>query len=97
MKNLHIKLHKGLDLPIKGVPVQQVDDAPSVSQVAVVGLDFIDLKPDMRVEEGDRVKLGQVLFAHKKLPGVVFTSPGTGRVEAIHRGAQRRNLCAAFP
>lgn len=92
MKNLHIKLHKGLDLPIKGVPVQQVDDAPSVSQVAVVGLDFIDLKPDMRVEEGDRVKLGQVLFAHKKLPGVVFTSPGTGRVEAIHRGAQRRLL-----
>lgn len=89
---MHIKLSNGLDLPIDGAPQQQVYDAPSISHVAVVGIDFIDLKPDMRVAEGDQVRLGQVLFAHKKLPEVVFTAPGAGQIEAIHRGERRRLL-----
>lgn len=91
-KNMPIKLLKGLDLPLDGVPLQQMDDSPALSHVAVIGMDFIDLKPEMRVAEGDTVKLGQVLFAHKKLPDIVFTAPGAGRIEAIHRGERRRLL-----
>jgi Na+-transporting NADH:ubiquinone oxidoreductase subunit A len=48
------------------------------------------MKPKMRVHEGDRVKLGQVLFEDKKTPGVLFTSPGSGRVAAVNRGAKRK-------
>ncbi|MEY3123427.1 MAG: Na+-translocating NADH:ubiquinone oxidoreductase subunit Nrq1 [Pseudomonadota bacterium] len=89
----HIKLRKGLDLPIGGAPQQQIADSTlSIHHVAVAGVDFVDLKPDMRVAEGDQVKLGQVLFAHKTLPEIVFTAPGAGQIEAIHRGAQRRLL-----
>ncbi len=55
----------------------------------MLGVDHVDLKPAMLVTEGDKVKLGQALFEHKKLPGVRITAPGAGKVRAIHRGAQR--------
>lgn len=84
-----IKLKKGLDLPISGVPEQRIHDAQTVQHVAVLGVDYIDLKPTMRVAEGDRVRLGQALFEHKKLPGVVVTAPGAGEIVAINRGARR--------
>ena len=54
--------------------------------------DYIGMKPTMAVREGDRVKLGQVLFEDKKTPGVVFTSPAAGRVTAVNRGAKRKFL-----
>ncbi len=86
---MHIKIKKGLDLPISGKPEQRVDPAPAVRHVALLGVDHVDLKPTMHVAEGDKVKLGQALFEHKKLPGVIFTAPGGGEVVAIHRGARR--------
>lgn len=84
-----IKIKKGLDLPISGKPEQRVEDARAVRHVAVIGVDYVDLKPTMHVAEGDKVKLGQPLFEHKKLPGVVFTAPGAGEIVAINRGARR--------
>ena len=47
------------------------------------------MKPTMLVNEGDAVRLGQILFEDKKNPGVVFTSPGAGVVKGIHRGEKR--------
>jgi Na+-transporting NADH:ubiquinone oxidoreductase subunit A len=84
-----IKLSKGLDLPISGKPEPCIHQAAAARHVAVVGVDYIDLRPAMRIAEGDTVKLGQPLFEHKKLPGVVFTSPGAGQIVAINRGARR--------
>ena len=84
-----IKIRKGLDLPLQGVPEQSIDDAPAVTTVGVVGADYIDLKPTMYVEVGDRVKLGQPLFEDKRRPGVLHTAPGAGEVVAINRGARR--------
>jgi Na+-transporting NADH:ubiquinone oxidoreductase subunit A len=84
-----IKIRKGLDLPIQGVPEQSVDNAPAVTTVGVVGADYIDLKPTMFVDVGDRVKLGQPLFEDKRRPGVLHTAPAAGEVIAINRGARR--------
>ena len=86
---MHIKITKGLDLPISGKPEQRIDAARAVRHVAVLGVDHVDLKPTMLVAEGDKVKLGQALFEHKKLPGVRITAPGGGEVVAINRGARR--------
>jgi len=47
------------------------------------------MRPTMLVRVGDPVRLGQPLFEDKKTPGVQFTSPGGGRVAAIHRGERR--------
>jgi len=84
-----IKITKGLDLPIAGAPKQTIVDGPQVSSVAIIGTDYIGMKPTMSVREGDRVKLGQVIFSDKKTPGVKFTAPACGVVSAINRGEKR--------
>ena len=84
-----IKIKRGLDLPITGSPEQRIDDARQVRSVAVVGFDYHGMKPTMEVREGDRVKLGQILFSDKKTPGVIFTAPAAGVVSAINRGDKR--------
>jgi Na+-transporting NADH:ubiquinone oxidoreductase subunit A len=86
---MHFSIKKGLDLPIAGKPEQTIFDANNVSTVAILGNDYIGMKPTMLVEEGQQVKLGQALFSDKKNPGVHFTSPGAGTVKAINRGAKR--------
>ena len=85
----HFKIKKGLDLPIKGEPDQVISNANQVSSVAIIGSDYIDMKPTMMVKVGDRVKLGQILFTDKKTEGVSFTSPGSGTVKEINRGEKR--------
>lgn len=83
------KIQKGLDLPILGVPIQIVRETIHATRVAVIADDFPGMKPGMRVQEGDTVKRGQVLFEDRKTPGVLHTAPGAGRVIGIHRGAKR--------
>lgn len=84
-----IKIKHGLDLPITGAPVQRIEAARPVRSVAVIGFDYHGMKPTMEVQVGDRVKLGQVLFADKKSHAVKFTAPAAGVVSAIHRGEKR--------
>jgi Na+-transporting NADH:ubiquinone oxidoreductase subunit A len=86
---LLFKIKKGLDIPISGAPEQEISNGRDVSSVALMGPDTVDLKPGMLVAVGDRVKLGQPLFSDKQNPGVQFTSPGAGTVEAINRGERR--------
>jgi Na+-transporting NADH:ubiquinone oxidoreductase subunit A len=82
-------IKKGLDLPITGAPEQKIEAAAQPRRVAIVAADYPGMKPQMSVAEGDAVRLGQLLFEDKKQPGVRFTSPGTGTVTAINRGAKR--------
>ena len=83
-------IKQGLDLPILGSPEQHVEVARPVSRVALLGDDYVGMKPTMLVVPGDRVKQGQALFEDKKNPGVLFTSPASGEVVAVNRGAKRR-------
>ena len=83
------RIRKGLDLPISGVPEQHVTTGASIHHVAIVGDDYVGMRPAMLVQEGDRVIKGQALFEDKKNPGVMFTAPASGSVVAIHRGERR--------
>jgi Na+-transporting NADH:ubiquinone oxidoreductase subunit A len=84
-----IKIKRGLDIPIQGAPRQVIEDAPAARAVALVGFDYIGMKPTMAVREGERVKCGQVLFTDKKTEGVCYTAPAAGTISAINRGARR--------
>jgi Na+-transporting NADH:ubiquinone oxidoreductase subunit A len=84
-----IKIKRGMDIPIEGAPQQVIEDAPAARAVALVGFDYVGMKPTMAVKEGDRVKLGQPLFTDKKNEGVIYTAPASGVVSAINRGARR--------
>ena len=84
-----INIKKGLDLPIEGAPQQVIHDGVAVKRVAVLGEEFIGMRPTMHVRVDDQVKKGQVLFEDKKNPGVKFTAPAAGVVKEINRGAKR--------
>ena len=84
-----IKIKKGLDIPIYGTPAEAIVDSKKSRSVAILGNDYVGMKPTMLVEEGEQVKLGQPLFEDKKNPGVLFTSPAGGKVESINRGERR--------
>jgi Na+-transporting NADH:ubiquinone oxidoreductase subunit A len=89
---MRIRIRKGLDIPLAGVPEQKVHDARPVTRVALVGADYRSHKrlPTMLVKEGDRVTLGQPLARGKDVSDVFGTAPGTGVVEHIYRGERRR-------
>ncbi len=86
---MRIRIKKGLNVPIAGPPRQDISDSNGVHTVALLGPDTVDLKPRMAVKAGDKVRLGQTLFSDKQNPGINFTSPGCGIVQAVNRGERR--------
>ena len=87
-----IKTKKGLNLPISGIPSSDVDSSTSINSIAILGADFVGLKPTMMVDEGDNIISGQKLFENKKNPGTYITAPSSGVVKSINRGEKRRFL-----
>ncbi len=83
------RFRRGLTLPIAGAPEQVLDDAAAPGTVAVSAADYPGMKPAMHVGPGDAVRRGQLLFEDRKQPGVRFTSPATGTVTGVNRGAKR--------
>jgi Na+-transporting NADH:ubiquinone oxidoreductase subunit A len=59
---------------------------------AVKPPDFTGCFPKMLVKEGDIVKAGTPLFFDKYRDNILFTSPLSGKVAMVHRGAKRRLL-----
>ncbi|NLS13126.1 Na(+)-translocating NADH-quinone reductase subunit A [Vibrio sp. SM6] len=84
-----ITIKKGLDLPIAGTPSQVINDGNPINKVALLGEEYVGMRPTMHVRVGDEVKKAQVLFEDKKNPGVKFTSPVSGKVIEVNRGAKR--------
>jgi Na+-transporting NADH:ubiquinone oxidoreductase subunit A len=89
---MRFRITKGLDIPIAGAPEQVVSEGPAATSVALLGRDYPGMRPAMRVEVGQRVKLGQPLFCDRGQPRIRFTSPGSGVVAAIEQGERRALL-----
>lgn len=88
----NIKINRGLNIKLKGVAVRSTSDAGTSAQFAVKPPDFSGLIPKLVVKAGHQVKAGSVLFFDKYNPGVKFTSPVSGTVAVIERGARRKIL-----
>ncbi len=84
-----IKIKKGLNLPIAGAAAQDIEDGPSLHSVAILGEEYVGMRPSMLITEGELVRKGQPLFEDKTNPGVRFTAPVSGRITAINRGERR--------
>jgi len=83
-----ITIKKGLDLPITGEPSREITEHRP-AHVALVGCDYVGMKPTMNVKEGDIVAKGQPVFEDKKRVGVIYTAPVAGKIVAIKRGERR--------
>ena len=88
----NITLKRGLDIPIAGEAAQKIKKAVVPDVVAIKPTDFRGLLPKLLVKEGDSVLAGTPVMADKLTPGIVFSSPVSGTVQAIVRGEKRKLL-----
>lgn len=84
-----IKIKKGLDIPILGEASGYLSNLPSATTYAIKPCDINGLIPKMEVAVGDEVLAGTTLFHDKRNDSIKFTSPVSGEVVAINRGAKR--------
>ena len=85
----HIKIKKGHDLKISGVPDKNFAYPSEHSTVAILPNDFRGVKPKLLVKEGDKLKIGSPLFYNKINPDIKWASPGCGKVKNIVYGPRR--------
>lgn len=83
-----VRIKKGLDIPILGEAEKTITEVHSKTY-AIKPIDFVGIFPKLLVNEGDSVKCGSPLFFDKYRPDILFTSPVSGQVEEIRRGAKR--------
>lgn len=89
-KDINVK--KGLDLRLKGEAEKTLVQAPRSKTYAIKPTDFHSVVPKMVVKEGAKLQAGDELFFSKYSKGVRFTSPVSGTLKEIKRGAKRRIL-----
>lgn len=89
-----MRIKKGLSLNLKGkAPQECLSPLSQSSTYAVVPDDFPGLiMPKIIVRPGDTVKAGSPLMHYKGCEELVFTSPISGEVVAVNRGAKRKVL-----
>ena len=85
-----IEIEKGLDLPFDARPPDNlIDDKQTIKKIALLGRDYVGMKPTLRLKLNENVKKGIPLFNCKKTDGVVYTSPGSGKIVEVNRGERR--------
>lgn len=85
------KIKKGLDIKLIGEAVKTIVDLKA-KRFAIKPPDFIGCFPKMLASEGDLVKIGTPIFFDKYRDNIVFTSPVSGKLIEIRRGAKRKML-----
>ncbi|CAM1349148.1 Na(+)-translocating NADH-quinone reductase subunit A [Tenacibaculum insulae] len=87
-----IRIKKGLDIKLVG------DAEPVTTQLALGGTfavqpdDFHGVIPKVLAKEGTEVKAGEALFHSKSDERILFSSPVSGKITEIVRGARRKVL-----
>ena len=87
-----IKLHKGLNINLKGKPAQELFNVKEAAIYGLVPADFHGVTPKVVVKEQESVKAGDALFVDKNHPEVKFVSPVSGVITAVTRGERRKVL-----
>jgi len=86
---MRIEMTGGLDVPIAGAPVGDNFHSISVTSAAILGRDFPGVKFELLAEQGQPVKAGEALLCDRRHPAIVFTSPISGTLGSVNRGARR--------
>ncbi len=85
----NIKIKKGHDIRIAGIPSKEIKPCDPPLSVALIPIEFPSVKPKLLVKEGDSVKIGSPVFFDKSRPETKFASPGCGIIAKIQYGARR--------
>jgi Na+-transporting NADH:ubiquinone oxidoreductase subunit A len=83
-----IKVKKGLDIKLLGKAKKNIQEISSHC-FAIKPIDFCGVFPKLLIKEDDNVKAGTPLYFDKYRQDILFTSPVSGKVKEIRRGAKR--------
>ena len=86
------KIKRGVDIKLQGKAEQVYASAELPETFAVKPTDFPGTKLKLSVREGDEVKAGTPIMFNKDREEVVITSPVSGEIAEIRRGAKRKLL-----
>ena len=87
-----IRIKKGKDIKMIGSSEKNLLPYVSPDVVAIKPTDFVGLKPKMLLKEGAEVKAGTPVFHEKQNDKILFSSPVSGEITEIVRGAKRKIL-----
>jgi len=87
-----IRVKKGLTIKLKGQAVLTTAAASRSDFYAIKPTDFHGITPKLVVKAGDEVAVGDVVFFSKENDRIKFTSPVSGTIKEVQRGAKRRVL-----
>lgn len=82
------KIRKGFDIRLTGEAEKTIKELET-NRYALKPTDFIGVFPKLLIKEGDEVKAGSPVFFDKYRDNIVFTSPVSGKISEIRRGAKR--------
>jgi len=84
-------IKKGLDIKLVGEAEKTITEVHA-QNIALKPTDYTSVFPKLLVKEGAEVKAGSPIFFDKYRDFIVFTSPVSGVVTEIKRGAKRKLL-----
>ena len=88
-----IKLTRGFDINLAGKAEKKIGDLPQPETFAIKPTDFIGItRPKLSIKEGDNVKAGSPVLYDQMHEDVHYTSPVSGEIAEVVRGAKRKIL-----
>ena len=87
-----IKIKRGVDIKLQGPAEQVYANAEFPETFALKPTDFPGIRLKLSVKEGDEVMAGSPILFNKDRKELQFTSPVSGEVVEIVRGAKRKLL-----
>ena len=87
-----IRIKNGLKIKLKGKAEENLSSVGRSKVFAIYPTDFHGVLPKMVVKVGDKVNVGDTVFFAKHNDKIKFTSPVSGEIKEIVRGAKRKIL-----
>ncbi len=87
-----IKIKKGLTIKLKGTASKEIETASRSQIFTIYPTNFHGIKPKLTIKVGVKVLAGDALFYAKSNKEMKFTSPVSGEITDIIRGAKRKIL-----
>ena len=87
-----INIKKGLNIKLKGIAQTKVSSVSRSKIYEINPQHFHGIVPKMALKVGDKVNVGDTVFYSKQQEQIKFTSPVSGEIKEIDRGAKRKIL-----
>ncbi len=87
-----IRIKNGLTIKLKGKAQQKLSSVSRSNTFVIKPSNFYGIIPKMIVKVGEKVQVGDIVFYAKHNDQIKFTSPVSGVVKEIIRGARRKIL-----